>query len=150
MTVRATAQQVFLGAVAVFATGLTVASGQPSAPPAYTAAQAESGRARYDASCAACHSGDLSGNGEAPELAGSSFMDSWKTQTTQDLFKYAQGMPPGGPHLTPDEYVVIVAYILQQNGAVAGDQPLTATTSATIGAIATGKRPGAANPARGE
>jgi len=143
MTLPGTAQPFFLGAIAVIVAGLATASAQPSAPPAYTAAQAESGRARYDASCAGCHSADLSGNGEAPELAGSSFMDSWKTQTTQDLFKYAQGMPPGGPHLTPDEYLVIVAYILQQNGAAAGDQPLTAATSATIGAIATGKRPGA-------
>lgn len=142
MTVRQTVQQLSAGVIVVILAGLTVVSGQASAPPVYTAAQAEAGRARYDASCAGCHSGDLSGNGEAPDLAGSTFMDSWKTQTTQDLFKYAQGMPPGGPHLTTDEYLVIVAYILQQNGAVAGDQPLTATTSATIGAIATGKRPG--------
>jgi mono/diheme cytochrome c family protein len=114
----------------------------PSAPPVFTAAQAEAGRTAYQTTCASCHSGDLGGNGEAPELAGSSFMGSWRSQTTQDLFKYVQGMPPGGPHLAADEYVPIVAYILQQNGAAAGDQPFTVTTAASIGAIATGVRPG--------
>jgi mono/diheme cytochrome c family protein len=142
MTLRDTVHPLSLGAIVLTFAGLTAVSAQqPSAPPVYTAAQAEAGRTAYDASCASCHSGDLGGNGEAPELAGSSFMGSWRTQTTEDLFKYVQGMPPGGPHLTVEEYVPIVAYILQQNGAVAGDQPFTATTVAPIGGIATGQRP---------
>jgi mono/diheme cytochrome c family protein len=144
MTLRTIAHFFFLAPTLVFGAGLSAAAGQApaSAPPVYTAAQAESGRASYQATCASCHSGDLGGNGEAPELAGTSFMGSWRTQTTQDLFKYVQGMPPGGPHLSAEEYVPIVAYILQQNGAVAGDQPFTVTTAASIGAIATGDRPG--------
>jgi mono/diheme cytochrome c family protein len=150
MTLRDTAHQFSLGTIVLIFAGLAVVSGQPAVPaPVFTAAQAEAGRAAYQTTCASCHSGDLGGNGEAPELAGSSFMGSWRTQTTQDLFKYVQGMPPGGPNLTAEEYVPIVAYILQQNGAAAGDQPFTATTSASIGAVATGQRPaaGASSPA---
>ena len=139
MTMRSTALLSVSAAILFTVTGL---SGQaPSAAPIYTAAQAEAGRTAYQTTCASCHSGDLGGNGEAPELAGTSFMGSWRTQTTQDLFKYVQGMPPGGPHLTTEEYVPIVAYILQQNGAAAGDQPFAVTTAAPIGAIATGQRP---------
>jgi mono/diheme cytochrome c family protein len=128
----------------VAAAGAALVAGQASSSPGvavYTAAQADAGRASYQATCAACHSVDLSGNGDAPELAGRAFMESWRTQTTGDLFKYVQGMPPGGPHLATEEYLPIVAYILQQNGAVAGDQPLTAATAATIGAVATADRP---------
>jgi mono/diheme cytochrome c family protein len=144
MTLRATALLLPLGAILIPFAGPTV-SAQPAASstPVFTAAQATSGRTAYQATCASCHSGDLGGNGEAPELAGSGFMGSWRSQTTQDLFKYVQGMPPGGPHLTAEEYVPIVAYILEQNGAVAGDQPFTPTTAASIGAVATGQRPAA-------
>jgi mono/diheme cytochrome c family protein len=141
---RTTSHPLSLGALLLTFGSLSLFAGgqpSPSAAPVYTAAQADAGRAAYQGTCASCHSADLGGNGEAPELAGASFMESWRTQTTQDLFKYVQGMPPGGPHLTPEEYVPIVAYVLQQNGAAAGDQPFTITTAAAIGAIATGKRP---------
>ena len=147
MTFRSPAYQLALAAILLAFASLKVASGQqPASAAVYTAAQAETGRAAYQTTCASCHSGDLGGNGEAPELAGSSFMGSWKTQTTEDLFKYVQGMPPGGPHLTAEEYVPIVAYILQQNGAAAGEQPFTAATVAPIGTIATGQRPTSATP----
>lgn len=144
MTFRHPVHQFALSAILLVVATLAIVSGQQPAPAAvYTAAQAETGRTAYQTTCASCHSGDLGGNGEAPELAGSSFMGSWRAQTTEDLFKYVQGMPPGGPHLTAEEYVPIVAYILQQNGAAAGDQPFTPTTVAPIGTIATGQRPAA-------
>lgn len=127
--------------------GLTIVRAQQPPPAAvYTAAQAEAGRASFQETCAGCHSNDLSGNGDAPELAGRTFIGSWKNQTTQDLFKYVQGMPPGGPHLPTEDYLPIVAYILQQNGAAAGDQPFTANTTGAIGTIATGERPAAPKP----
>ena len=122
--------------------GLTVLRAQPpAAASVYTAAQAQAGGAGFQATCAGCHSNDLSGNGDAPELAGRNFMSTWRSQTTQDLFKYVQGMPPGGPHLPSEEYLPIVAYILEQNGAIAGEQPFSASTTASIGEIATGERP---------
>jgi mono/diheme cytochrome c family protein len=119
----------------------TVARLKSQAPAVYTVEQAEKGRAGYQAHCATCHAGDLGGRSEAPQLAGPDFFASWRTRTTLDLFQYVQGMPPEGQRLTPDEYLVVTAYILQQNGAAAGPQALTPTTAEPIGTIATGQRP---------
>jgi mono/diheme cytochrome c family protein len=113
---------------------------QAAGAPAYTAAQADAGKAQFQTTCAPCHGADLSG-GEGPDLAGAEFLKRWGKQTTSDLFKYVQGMPPGGPALTDPEYVTVVAYILQQNGAAAGDKALEATTAVPIESIATGKAP---------
>jgi len=118
-----------------------VAAAQPSGTPAFTKEQADAGRERYSATCARCHGDDLGGNAEAPALAGGSFMASWGSQTTLDLFRYAQGMPPEGPRLQADQYVSVLAYVLQQNGAAAGSQALTASTAVRIDTIATGQKP---------
>jgi alcohol dehydrogenase (cytochrome c) len=123
---------------------IAIVSAQQTAPgPAvFTAEQATAGRAAYETSCASCHVADLGGRNEAPQLAGGDFMNAWRTRTAQDLVEFIQAtMPPGGPPLGAEQYVNIVAYILQQNGAAAGTQPLTATTAAPIGSIATGQRP---------
>jgi mono/diheme cytochrome c family protein len=118
-----------------------VVAAQSSGAPAFTKEQADAGRERYAASCARCHGDDLGGNAEAPALAGSSFMASWGSQTTLDLFRYAQGMPPEGPRLQADQYVSVLAYVLQQNGAAAGGQAMTASTAVRIDTIATGQKP---------
>ena len=54
-----------------------LAAQQPAAAPVFNAAQAAAGRTAYDASCASCHVADLGGRNEAPQLAGSDFMDGW-------------------------------------------------------------------------
>jgi|GEM_PF-4397531 mono/diheme cytochrome c family protein len=41
---------------------------------AFTAAQAQSGRAIYNQNCDGCHSVNFEGSGEAPSLAGDAFM----------------------------------------------------------------------------
>ena len=46
--------------------------------------------------------------------------------------------------MSADEYLGIVAHMLQQNGATPGARPLSATTAATIKSVATGKKPPAA------
>jgi mono/diheme cytochrome c family protein len=123
--------------------GFAIASAQQAAaPPVFTAAQADAGRETYKTVCAACHAADLSG-AEGPQLAGSDFMKNWGSQTTKDLLDYAQGMPPDGARLKPEEYLNVVSFILQQNGATAGAEALTAATKAPVGTVATGKRPGA-------
>lgn len=135
------------GVAAALAAAVAVsgaAAQEPAAQGVFTAEQAQAGDAGYREHCAGCHSSDLGGNGEAPPLGGSGFMTSWGSQTTTDLFKYAQGMPPGGPRLSDEQYLAIVAYILQQNGASAGTQALTTSTAAPIGKIATGQRPATA------
>ena len=123
---------------------LFAAAQQPSAAPVYTAAQAAAGRAAYEANCASCHVADLGGRNEAPQLAGADFMSKWRTQGVDALFGLIRStMPPGGARLSDDQYLAIVAYMLQSNGASAGAQPMTASTNVPIGSIATGQRPSA-------
>ena len=140
LTVRVRLPLLILALAMVSAFAMAAAE-QPAAAPVYTSAQADAGRDQYKATCAACHAADLSG-AEGPQLAGSDFMKTWGTQTTKDLVEYAQGMPPDGPSLKADQYLNVVAYILQRNGAAAGAEPLTAATAVPIGSIATGKRAG--------
>ncbi len=120
---------------------------QPAATGPYTAAQADAGRAAYQASCAGCHGADLGGRNDASQLAGSLFMGSWSNRTTADLVGFMQGaMPPGNAGgLGEATYLDIAAFILDSNGARPGAQPLTAVTKVSIGSIATGRvRPQAA------
>ena len=129
-----------VAAAALMVALATPAAGQATPTAVFTAAQAEAGKAHYATTCAACHGADL-GGADAPALAGGAFVKAWGTQTTVDLFNYVQGMPPGGTPLPADENLTVVAFILQQNGAPAGAAPLLASTSVTIGGIATGTRP---------
>jgi len=128
--------------VLIAGTHLTLTAGQtPASPPVFTAAQATAGQASYQANCASCHVPDLSGRNEAPQLAGSNFINTWRGRTTKDLVEYMQAtMPPGRPSLAADEYVNIAAFILQSNGAAAGAQALAVSTATPIGTIATGQR----------
>src|SRR5262249_55717724 len=79
----------------------------------------DAGRDAYQANCAGCHLADLSGQGDAAPLRGSAFLQAWGTRTTKELLSFMQlTMPPQRPGtLTPEQYLNIVAYILQQNGA---------------------------------
>jgi alcohol dehydrogenase (cytochrome c) len=126
----------------LYVLGVFAAAQQPSDAGGYTAAQAAAGRTAYEASCASCHVSDLGGRNEAPQLAGADFMNVWRTQGVDALFGFIRStMPPGGARLTDEQYLNIVAYILQQNGAPAGAQPLVGSNTAAIGTIATGQRP---------
>ena len=128
-----------------FGVGLTeqvaFAAGQPAQDGIHTAEQAENGRADYTRSCAICHRTDLQGNFESPPLAGPNFLNFWGDLTPQDLVERIRlTMPPDRPGRLGDQtYLDIVAYLLQANGAPAGDQALTAATDVTIGAVATGE-----------
>jgi alcohol dehydrogenase (cytochrome c) len=108
----------------------------------FTAAQAAAGQTAYQARCASCHLNDLGGQNEAPQLAGGDFMNAWRTQGVDALYGYIRAaMPPGTARLSDEEYLNITAYILQQNGAAAGAQPLAATVTVPVGSIASGQRP---------
>src|SRR5215831_20075347 len=107
-------------------------------PPAavFTADQAAAGRVVYEANCASCHMNDLAGRNEAPQLAGANFMNTWRGRTTRDLFEFTQStMPPTGENLSAGQYLAVTAYILQANGAPAGEAALTATTAVPIGNV---------------
>ena len=121
------------------ALGLVLLAGQQPPAAVYSTAQATAGRAVYQQSCASCHMADLAGRNEAPQLAGNNFMNTWRSRSTRDLFEFIQStMPPTGESLGADQYLAVTAFILQANGAAAGTQAFTATTTAPIGTVATG------------
>jgi mono/diheme cytochrome c family protein len=106
----------------------------------FTAAQAEAGRSAYRSHCAGCHAGDLGGRDDAPALAGPDFLKTWGPRTTAQLHDFIRTtMPPDGTALTAEEYLAVVAQLLERNGAVAGAQPLDATTAAGIASIIQGR-----------
>ena len=138
---RLSAATATLGVAGGFLGLVTFAAGQPARIGVHTATQAENGRAVYTRSCAICHRTDLQGNFEAPPLAGANFLNYWGDRTPQELVERIRStMPPDRPgRLEEQTYLDIVAYLLQANGAPAGDEALTATTAVSIGAVATGR-----------
>ncbi len=112
----------------------------------FTEQQAAAGRASYLANCVSCHQGDLRGANEARPLVGADFMRTWGQRTAQELVAYlgvAMPPPPAAPgSLGAQSYTNLAAFLLQANGAQAGSTPLTASTNAVIGSVATGEMPG--------
>lgn len=126
--------------------GVIAASDQTrTSEEAYTAGQADAGRAVYLSHCASCHLPDLAGSNEAPQLAGSNFIRAWGARTTSDLLTLIRTtMPPADRgNLGDENYVNLVAFVLSANGARAGSQPLTAAAGLAIGSVATGQMPAA-------
>jgi mono/diheme cytochrome c family protein len=126
-TMRLTVRRTILAVVAVGVAaalaggGSAILAGQTEPPSVFTAEQATAGKAAYGRSCAGCHMPDLGGTPDAPPLAGSRFVDSWRTRTTKELFDFVSGaMPPGGSSMRPDTYAEILAYMFQSNGAPPG------------------------------
>ncbi len=115
---------------------------------AFTAAQAQSGQAIYNQVCSGCHGANFEGSGDAPALAGGTFMLKWRSKMVSELFgEILQTMPPTNPgSLGEPAALNATAYILQRNGAQAGQQALTAGATTPIGAIATGQAPPADAP----
>ena len=106
---------------------------EDTATAVFTEEQAADGRAAYAKHCASCHLPDLSGNAEIPPLAGATFIETWRSRTTKDLRDYmSAAMPYGAPSLEADTYTVVTAYVLQVNGAMAGDEKLAASTAVPI------------------
>lgn len=130
----------------VLVAGGVRAASQDAAPPAvFTAEQAAEGKATYAKACASCHLPDLSGNNDAPPLAGATFLSSWSERSTKDLLDYMAGtMPPGGGALAPEAYLTIAAHVLQANGAASGSRSYTPETAVRIGSLIP-PRPGSAD-----
>ncbi len=135
MTPRALLVVVFSAAGAVALIGA-----QTGSEGAFTAAQAETGRAAYTARCATCHGGRLEGAFEAPALAGPNFLNVWRARTTRELTDLiATRMPPDKAG-TLDEATstALTAFLLAANGAPAGATALARTATVTIGTVASG------------
>jgi alcohol dehydrogenase (cytochrome c) len=126
---------------AAAAGGVAIVTAQQSGAGPYTAAQADAGRALYQANCEGCHAADLSGIGNAPALSDGLFMGSWGDKTPGDLVSFMQGaMPPSNPGgLGQAAYVNITAFILDYNGARPGGAALTADNKTPIRMLATGQ-----------
>jgi alcohol dehydrogenase (cytochrome c) len=114
---------------------------------AFTGEQAEAGLATYTQSCAACHGADLRTLPNAP-LQGNEFIAKWRTRSTNDLLAQLRTtMPPESPgSLGEDNYLAVMAYILQRNGNAPSEQRLLAASGEPIAAGAGGGQPGAAAP----
>ena len=94
----------------------TIIGGQQPQPAVFTVAQAAAGREAYETHCANCHMPDLAGRNEAPPLAGGTFMNTWRTRSTRDLFDLmSTTMPPNVASLSVEQYLAIASYILQAN-----------------------------------
>jgi alcohol dehydrogenase (cytochrome c) len=130
-------------ALLIIACALAAAAQTPALPGRYTAKQSAAGRLAYEAYCASCHMQDLAGRNEAPQLSGANFIKAWGRRTTGELMSYMFAtMPPGSRGaLGQETYVNLVAFLLEANGAPAGDEPITMATAPLIGSIANGEMP---------
>ena len=141
---RTRASLVFGTAVFV---GFAIASTGGQQPPAggavYTAAQAQAGEAAYAQQCAGCHLADFTGSGDAPPVAGADFRAKWGPRAVNELFTYlVQTMPPTSPGALGEQGTLnVTAYLLQINGAPAGQQALTPRVETPIGGLLTGQAP---------
>ena len=108
-------------------TGVAILMAQQSSAPApFTAAQSSAGRTIYQERCSSCHMPNLQGNGDAPPLAGAGFASTWGDRQVRDLVAFIQAtMPPGaGGSLGEPAYLNLAAFILESNGARAGNQAM--------------------------
>jgi mono/diheme cytochrome c family protein len=121
-----------LGAVAADAQnapGPSISSG------VFTAAQAKRGDAAYQASCSACHGGDLHAtDAEAVDLTGPAFRAKWNGKTLEERFETIRDtMPLGNARTLGDQtYMDILAFILQFNDFPPGNQELVPETAKVI------------------
>jgi polar amino acid transport system substrate-binding protein len=98
-------------------------------PALYTEDQVTKGSLAYYKNCSMCHGPLLDGQSagySGPALKGPEFADPSYDFHVNEMFNFvAKLMPPGEPGtLTHEEYVEIMAFILQQNGYPAGSHEL--------------------------
>lgn len=150
---RAVLSLAVFGAFLLIAIGSTEAVSSPAAQAdgTFTAAQAARGAAVYAKSCAECHGQKLEGSSSTP-LAGPSFMGKWgdANHSIDDLyFVIRTQMPYGaGGTLTDQQYLDVVAFILQKNGYRAGAKALAPNSPAIKNLIGSSPAKAASETAR--
>jgi len=112
----------------------SVSTTQSAAPVVTFASQVEAGAAAYATNCAICHGANLEGSTLGPLLSGFSWVRRWGTQTPTLLLGNIQAsMPPGGnENITEEDYLNIVAHMLQVNGVDGVTEALTASSNFVI------------------
>lgn len=96
----------------------------------YSAEQAEEGKLLFESNCSTCHKSDLSGD-RGPALTGDTFFSSWEAGSVNKLYtKIKETMPRNRAttSLTEDNYLAIVAYILQANAFPPSKDDVVLTT----------------------
>jgi len=103
-----------------------VTAGSDALPALYTDSQAAAGAAKFAANCQVCHGAQLQGL-VGPALKGPNFASVKSAFAVSDIFMIvSQNMPASNPgSLAKDDYVQIMAFLLQQNGYPAGGIALT-------------------------
>jgi S-disulfanyl-L-cysteine oxidoreductase SoxD len=104
---------------------LSNASNLPAA--SFSPAQASRGEKIYEETCGTCH--------QPGQLVGQTFVESWNDRRVWDFYSLVRAtMPldkPGG--MKDQEYVDVVAYLLQANHGAPGSDSLAADTAAMRG-----------------
>lgn len=92
----------------------------------YSEEQARRGGRVYRQTCASCHGDDLDGGDMGPGLASSSFVQGWDGAPLSELMLFTrETMPQDNPSgLSVEQYIDVLAYILQANNFPAGDSDL--------------------------
>lgn len=104
----------------------------------FSKAQVLRGKTAYARNCQSCHSSNLQGEGIEPPLIGQLFIDAWREDKLFSLYDFiAIRMPKEGRKTTPgslteQQYLDIVAYILDRNGFPAGAAELTREQLSTV------------------
>lgn len=149
-----------VSAVVFLITPTVAVSGSAQQGVTYTAEQSARGADVYYEQCLLCHGTELD-NGITSPLVGPAFQAKWQAsgRGVADLFTFIRTeMPWGlGGSLTEQQYVDIVAYILERNGERAGSAALTtqailASTAAAAAFIegAHGMEPTSAGPTQAD
>ena len=103
----------------------------------FSKVQAQRGKNAYTRHCQGCHSSNLQGEGIEPPLIDTLFIDAWREDKLFSLYDFiAVRMPKEGRKsqpgsLAPQQYLDIVAFILERNGYPAGSAELTHEQLAT-------------------
>ena len=122
-------------ALAVAVLALLGAGARSTPAGSYTRAQAHDGELVYIQYCLKCHGANLQGV-SGPPLTGPAFGRSVTVgkMTTPALYTFISGsMPMDAPgSLSAQQYLNVLAYLLQKNGYAPGDAPLDARTVAAV------------------
>lgn len=93
----------------------------------FTAEQAIAGGALYTKYCQGCHGKTGRGTPGGPGVTGANLNKAWEETSLLDFYLFAHGnMPPGNAGRIGNEqdYVNIVAYIMEMHGAEPGESKL--------------------------
>mgnify|MGYP002031265607 CR=1 FL=1 len=118
---------------AISTNSLNIQAQQPQRTPAsYTIEQADAGLASYSQNCASCHGENLDDGPFAPPLRGVEFQSKWQVRSLEVLFnETATTMPQDRPgSLSDDEYIHLLAFMLQENGIESSSTELPTDMSA--------------------